>query len=83
MIDIYGTIGPACSDPEILKAMFREGMTGLRLNTSHISLREAADQVEMIHTAAAACGIRAKLLIDLQGPELRIGKMEPVELKDG
>lgn len=83
MIDIYGTIGPACSDPEILKAMFREGMTGLRLNTSHISLREAADQVEMIHTAAAACGIRAKLLIDLQGPELRIGKMEPVELKEG
>lgn len=82
MIDIYGTIGPACSNPKILEEMFREGMTGLRLNTSHISLREAADQVEMIHAAAAACGIKAKLLIDMQGPELRIGKMEAIDLKN-
>lgn len=83
MIDIYGTIGPACSDPEILKTMFREGMTGLRLNTSHVSLQEAADQVMMIHEAAAACGIKAKLLIDMQGPELRIGKIAPMDLKAG
>lgn len=84
MIDIYGTIGPACSDPVILKRMFQAGMTGIRLNLSHVSLGEAAPQIRMIHAAAESCGIRAKLLIDMQGPELRIGRIEaPIRLKDG
>lgn len=82
MLDIYGTIGPACADVNILKAMFQEGMTGIRLNTSHVSLREAEDQVSMIHEAAASAGVKAKILIDLQGPELRIGKMQPVCLQE-
>lgn len=75
MINIYGTIGPACADPEILREMFREGMTGMRLNTSHISVKEAAPQIRMIQKAAAACGVEAQILIDMQGPELRIAKM--------
>ena len=75
MINIYGTIGPACANPEILKEMFREGMTGMRLNTSHISVKEAAPQIRMIREAAAACGVEAQILIDMQGPELRIAKM--------
>ena len=84
MIQIYGTIGPACASVDTLKAMFAEGMTGIRLNTSHVSLREAEKQIEMIHTAAAACGIRAELLIDMQGPELRLGKLNtPVDLTAG
>ena len=52
MINIYGTIGPACANPEILKGMFREGMTGMRLNTSHMSVKEAAPQIRMIREAA-------------------------------
>ncbi len=83
MADIYGTIGPACADPEILKAMFREGMTGIRLNTSHVSLKEAESQIAMIHEAAAACGVKAKLLIDMQGPELRLRKFAPFALNVG
>ena len=84
MTEIYGTIGPACARPELLRAMFDEGMTGMRLNTSHVSLHEAAGQVAMIHEAAAACGVQAKLLIDLQGPELRIGRLAaPMQLEEG
>lgn len=75
MINIYGTIGPACANPEILQEMFREGMTGMRLNTSHISVKEAAPQIRMVREAAAACGVEAQILIDMQGPELRIAKM--------
>lgn len=75
MINIYGTIGPACANPEILKEMFREGMTGMRLNTSHMSVKEAAPQIQMIREAAAECGMEAQILIDMQGPELRIAKM--------
>lgn len=76
MVDIYGTIGPSCSSQEILTEMFRAGMTGVRLNLSHISLRESAEQIEILHAAAREAGARPVLLIDMQGPELRIGRMK-------
>ena len=38
---IYGTIGPACADVKTLEAMFRAGMTGIRLNLSHVTLAQA------------------------------------------
>ncbi len=76
MVDIYGTIGPSCSSQETLTEMFRAGMTGVRLNLSHISLRESAEQIEKLHAAARAAGVNPILLIDMQGPELRIGRMK-------
>ena len=66
-MDYYGTIGPACADPDILKKMAEAGMTGLRMNLSHGSLNMHGDWIQMIREA----GIR-DLLIDLQGPELRV-----------
>ncbi len=84
MIDIYGTLGPACADPGTLKKMFSLGMTGVRLNLSHITLAEAAPMIHALHEAAEACGIRAQLLVDLQGPELRVGRLDtPLPLENG
>ena len=81
---IYGTLGPACSDPAILREMFREGMDGIRLNLSHTTLEEAVEQIEACRKAAHACGVAPELLIDMQGPELRIGSLEmPVRLTEG
>ena len=74
--DIYGTLGPACAEAEVLEEMFAAGMSGIRLNLSHVTLRKASAQVEALHRAAAGCGIKAKLLIDMQGPELRLGSFE-------
>lgn len=74
-VRIYGTIGPACRDTEILRAMFREGMDGVRLNLSHTSLEEASALIESCHRAARECGVSPELLIDMQGPELRVGRM--------
>ena len=51
-------------------------MSGIRLNLSHVTLRKAAAQVEALHKAAEKCGIKAKLLIDMQGPELRLPSFE-------
>lgn len=80
-MEIYGTIGPACADPEILYQMFSLGMTGLRLNLSHVSLEETGDTIRMIQEAAGRAGKKAGLLIDMQGPELRIGSLPlPMEL---
>ncbi len=81
MTEIYGTLGPACADREILKQMFDYGMTGMRLNLSHISLVQADHMLSLMRQAG---GDGAKLLIDLQGPEVRIGAMsEPVFLQEG
>lgn len=83
-VRIYGTIGPACRDTEILKQMFKEGMDGLRLNLSHTSLAEASAMIESCRRAARECGVRPELLIDMQGPELRVGRLEvPVRLTEG
>lgn len=78
-MEYYGTIGPACADLSILQKMVDAGMTGIRMNLSHGSLAQHADWLDLIHRA----GIR-ELLIDLQGPELRTGRLsEPVFLKAG
>ncbi len=84
MIDIYGTFGPSCADIEILKRMIDEGMTGMRLNTSHISVREAEPAIRKIQQAAKECGAEIRILIDLIGPELRIGGFPGIiHLEDG
>lgn len=84
MPKIYGTLGPSCSDTDTLRAMFDAGMTGVRLNLSHITLHDAAREIENLHRAARQCGITADLLIDMQGPELRIGALEvPLALEEG
>ena len=84
MLEIYGTLGPACGRAEILEQMLAAGMTGVRLNLSHVTLEQAADQVEALHTAAQSLGVRPKLLIDMQGPELRIGLLShPIHMIEG
>ena len=83
-IELFGTLGPSCSEVSVLKEMIEEGMTGMRLNLSHSNLTQAAGLIRNYHEAAALCGISPELLIDLQGPELRIGALQrPVELPDG
>lgn len=83
-MDIYGTIGPKCSDKDIFEKLLREGMTGLRLNLSHVTLNDSADMIAALRDAERACGVRARLLIDMQGPELRIGRLDDaITLKAG
>ena len=84
MVNIYGTLGPACGSEKVLTEMFSLGMTGMRLNLSHVTLEESGDLVEKMKRAAKKCGVKPQLLVDLQGPELRTGTVsEPVSLKNG
>ena len=51
---------------------------------SRSSLRDAAGEIESLHRAAAKCGVKVQLLIDMQGPELRIGALSaPLSLAVG
>lgn len=83
-VRVYGTLGPSCKDADTLKRMIEEGMSGIRLNLSHTTLEDASELIKAYHNAARACGVNSELLIDMQGPELRIGALiEPLMLKEG
>ena len=73
MLELYGTLGPACGNANTLEQMLEQGMTGVRLNLSHVTLAEAEPMVEALHQAAQRVGVQPKLLIDMQGPEIRVG----------
>lgn len=79
MIEIFGTLGPACADPETIANMFHMGMNGMRLNLSHGSLKDSRQMLDAFHLAAERTGRKAELLIDMQGPELRIGSVREKE----
>ena len=83
MIDIFGTLGPSCDDKSILSAMFAEGMTGIRINLSHVMLRDCMESIDRINEAAKENAITPKILIDMQGPEIRIGDIEKMQLREG
>ena len=81
MTEIFGTLGPACAEQQVLEKMFEAGLTGMRLNLSHCDLTDSADQIAAFQAAAAAQGVTPQLVIDTQGPELRLGDLPaPVQL---
>ena len=80
----YATLGPSCCDTAALSALLRRGVTGFRLNLSHTPLAARRDWIDALHEAERKTGLRAQLMIDLRGPEVRIGDMPaPLPLAEG
>lgn len=72
---IVCTIGPA-SDDQVDK-LLAAGMDVARLNFSHGTLEEQGARINRLRTAAADAGRTLAILLDIQGPKIRIGEMEP------
>lgn len=73
---ILGTMGPACSDPKVLDKMMEAGLDVVRLNFSHGTAQEHIDRAELVRQLARARGRAIGVLVDLQGPKIRIGKFK-------
>jgi pyruvate kinase len=73
---IVCTIGPASRSPEMLRELVRSGMNVARLNFSHGDLNVHAENVARIHRASEELDRPVAILMDLQGPKLRVGEME-------
>lgn len=84
-MEFYATLGGACADAATLENLFAAGMTGARFNLSHTTLAQCAPLLEEVFwPAAQKAGRAAHLIIDLQGPELRVGSLPaPVSLETG
>jgi len=70
---IIATLGPASTSKERLLAMFRAGADLFRINMSHATHDQLKTQAGMIRALQEHCGRPIGILIDLQGPKLRIG----------
>jgi len=73
---IIATIGPACSDPAVIMRMVRAGMDVARLNFSHGTYRDHARAIRQIRDASKRARRPVGLLLDLQGPRLRLGEFD-------
>lgn len=78
--NIICTIGPASENR--LEEMIAAGMNVCRVNFSHGGKEEQADKVELIKATRSRLGKSLGLLLDTQGPEIRLGKLTP-EFEDG
>jgi pyruvate kinase len=73
---IIATIGPACSDPTVLSRMIRAGMDVARLNFSHGTYRDHSRAIRQIRDTSNRLKRPVGLLLDLQGPRLRLGEFD-------
>jgi len=82
---IVATLGPASSSPELIQRLFRAGADVFRLNLSHGTHEEHAARVRIIRELEVRAGRPIGVLMDLQGPKLRLGTFRegPVRLDSG
>jgi pyruvate kinase len=82
---IVATLGPSSSTPEAIKKLFLAGVDVFRLNFSHGSHADHRVRWETIRAIEREAGHPIAILMDLQGPKLRVGTFErgPVQLKVG
>jgi pyruvate kinase len=71
---IVATLGPASSNPKVLARMIAAGLDVVRMNFSHGTLAEHRRHVEMVRKLARRAGRAIGVLVDLQGPKIRIGR---------
>jgi pyruvate kinase len=82
---IVATCGPA-TDPEgMLDQLIDAGVNVFRMNASHGTGAERVKRIREVREAAARKNVRCAILLDLQGPKIRLGKFEggKCELKTG
>lgn len=84
-VKILATLGPSSSDPEVIRRLFEAGADVFRINMSHASHETLTETLRAIRKIEADMGRPIGILVDLQGPKLRVGKFEgkSAELNEG
>ena len=70
---IVATLGPATESLAAIRQLLLAGVDVFRLNASHSTQAEHAVRIASIRQAAAEFGHPASILLDLQGPKIRLG----------
>jgi pyruvate kinase len=82
---IVATLGPSSSEQAVIDALFRAGADVFRINMSHTSHDRMRELLAAVRAVEKEHGRPIGVLVDLQGPKLRIGafKDEAVTLTQG
>ena len=73
---IVATLGPATSSEDIIEKMILAGVNVFRVNFSHADYNDVSERIQMIRDVDKKLNTNTAILGDLQGPKLRVGKIE-------
>ena len=73
---IIATIGPSSSSSKTMEQMMLGGVDVFRINFSHAKHNEVKKTIKLIREIDKKLSLNTAIIADLQGPKLRIGKME-------
>jgi len=82
---IVATMGPACATRELLLELIKSGVDVCRLNMSHGKHANHQWFIDNVRSINQEFGLHVTLLLDLQGPKIRIGNLQqpyPIQLGD-
>jgi pyruvate kinase len=84
-VKIIATLGPSSSGPEMIRKLFEAGADVFRLNFSHGTHDDHRRNLEAIRALEREAGHTIGVLMDLQGPKLRVGQFADgaIELAPG
>ncbi|MBS0288801.1 MAG: pyruvate kinase [Proteobacteria bacterium] len=76
---IIATLGPATDSPEVMRALIEAGVNLVRINMSHGNHEEQAMRIRLVQQCAKDCNKIIGILVDLQGPKIRIARFKTKE----
>ena len=80
---IVATIGPASKSKEILKKMIQAGMNVARINFSHGDYSSNGELINNLKELRAELEVSLGIMVDLQGPRIRVGNEEEFSIEKG
>jgi pyruvate kinase len=73
---IVATLGPSSESPEIVRSLLNVGVDVFRINASHGTQEGIEQKIRTIRAVSQELGVHTGVLLDLQGPKIRLGTFE-------
>lgn len=81
---IVSTLGPATFNEKMIRKLYKAGVTMFRINSSHDTVETHTRTLEIIRKIEKEENAIIPVLLDLQGPKIRIGQLEnPISVTAG
>ena len=83
-VKIVATLGPSINSEEKIEALINAGASMFRVNSSHSTPEEHKANIDMVRKVSKKLNSNIAILLDLQGPKIRVGNLkQPIELQEG
>ena len=76
---IVSTLGPASRDPSQVTGLIEAGVNVFRINAAHSDHERMAEDIGTVRRVSSELGLGVGVLVDLQGPKIRVGPLKDAE----